>query len=198
MIKPLLIKYFHRRYILLTAIAFTFAIALITSASASDSDIPIVTVKQVNDEIYVTTYLKPSARFKDEINNGISKDIIFYIDLFKIWNIWPDEFIKGKKIIKTLKSDPIKREYVAVSIEEYVHKEKRFKDPESMIEWAFNIREIKLANIKELETGHYFVKVTVESRLKKLPPVIGQMLFFVPEKEFKIYRESTHFHIEQR
>ena len=198
MIKPLLIKYFHRRHLLLTAIAFTFAIALMTSASASESDIPSVTVKQINNEIYVTTYLKPSARFKEEMSSGISKDITFYIDLFKVWNVWPDEFIRGKKITKALKSDPIKREYVAVSMEGSVHIEKRFKDPESMLEWAFNINDIRLTNIRELETGIYFVKVTAESRIRKLPPVIGQMLFFIPEKEFNVYKESTHFHIGQR
>ena len=34
------------------------------------------------------------------LKRGISKEITFYIDLFKVWNIWPDEFIAGRKIVR--------------------------------------------------------------------------------------------------
>ena len=38
--------------------------------------------------------------------NGIAKEITFYIDLFRVWNMWPDEFVLGKTIVKTLRVDP--------------------------------------------------------------------------------------------
>lgn len=162
------------------------------------ADISTVNVKIHDNDIYVSISVRPDSKFIDDMNNGLSKEFVFYIDLFRVWNLWPDEFVTGKKIVKTFKSNPIKREYVASSIDGNTHIEKRFKDLESMVEWAMNIREIKLTNVKELEPGEYFVKVTVESKIRKLPPVIGYLLFFVPENEFSISKDSQRFQINKR
>ncbi|MDI6801735.1 MAG: DUF4390 domain-containing protein [Thermodesulfovibrionales bacterium] len=137
-------------------------------------------------------------KFTDDLNGGVSKELVFYIDLFRSWNVWPDEFITGKKLVKILKSDPIKREYVAINIDGNLQIEKRFKDLESMISWATTVTEMKIANVKEFEPGSYFVKITVESRIRKLPPVIGYFLFFVPEKEFTVSKDSAAFQINMR
>ena len=161
-------------------------------------EISSVNVRISNSEIFVTTALKPDPKFIDDMNEGLSKEFTFFIDLFRVWNIWPDEFILGKKIIKNLRSNQIKREYVATSIYGNIHLEKRFKDPDSMIEWSMNIADLKLANVKELEPGTYFIKVTVESRARKLPPVIGYLLFFVPEKDFTISKNSPVFTVSAK
>jgi hypothetical protein len=50
--------------------------------------------------------------------------------------------------------------------------------------------------MRELEPGQYFVRVTVESKIRKLPPVIGYLFIFVSENEFKIVRDSALFPIE--
>lgn len=162
------------------------------------TEVSAVNVKLQSNDIYVTTSLKPDAKFMNDINNGISKELTFYIDLFRVWSVWPDEFVTGRKLVKVLKSNPIKREYVAASVDGNVQLEKRFKDLESMVEWAMNIIDIKLTNIKELEPGEYFVKITVDSRIRKLPPVIGYFLFFVPEKEFSISKDSQIFKINPK
>ena len=154
-----------------------------------------VNVKTNNNDIYVTTSVKPDQKFIDDMNNGISKELVFYVDLFRVWNVWPDEFVTGRKLVKILKSNPIKREYVSTIVDGNIHTEKRFKDIESMIESAMNIPDIKLTNTRELEPGSYFVKVSVESRIRKLPPVIGYLLFFVPEKELGISKNSAPFQI---
>ncbi|BCB97095.1 hypothetical protein JZK55_20170 [Dissulfurispira thermophila] len=162
------------------------------------TEIPIVDVKINNNDIHVRTSVKPDAKFIEDMNNGLSKELTFYIDLFRTWSIWPDEFVTGKKLIKILKSNPIKREYVAINIDGNMHIEKRFKNLESMLEWIMNITDIKITNIKELEPGDYFVRVTVDSRIRKLPPVIGYFLFFVPEKEFSVSKDSQKFEINKR
>ncbi len=185
------------RYSLLVALflLFTFYYSLFT---AHATEVSAVNVKINNNDIYVTTSLKPDQKFMDDVNNGLSKELTFYIDLFRVWSIWPDEFVTGRKLVKILKSNPIKREYVAASIDGNVQVEKRFKDLESMVEWAMNIIDIKLTNIKELEPGEYFVKITVDSRIRKLPPVIGYLLFFMPEKEFSISKDSQIFQINKK
>jgi hypothetical protein len=62
-----------------------------------------------------------------------------------------------------------------------------------MIEWALNIRNLNLASVKELENGSYFVRVTIESKIRTLPPVIGYFMIFLPENEFKIRKDSPYF-----
>jgi hypothetical protein len=178
------------------AIALLFCCCFAVSSLATE--ISLVAVKINNNDIYVTTSVKPGAKLIEDISNGLSKEFTFYIDLFRVWDIWPDEFVTGRKIVKILKSNPIKREYVATSVDGNVQIEKRFKDLESMLEWTMNITDIKITNIKELEPGDYFVKITIDSRIRKLPPVIGYLLFFVPEKEFSISKDSQIFKINPK
>lgn len=144
-----------------------------------------------NDEVVVNTGLALDEKNIDDLKNGISKEITFYIDLFRVWRVWPDEFIVGKKIVKTLRSDPIKKEYTATTFDGTTLIEKRFKRFDTMLAWTLFMKDLKLINVKELQPSDYYVKVTVESRLRQLPPVIGYLLFFVPEKDFRLSKNSS-------
>jgi hypothetical protein len=179
------------------AFLFLFAMlaAICPATSVFSSEIATVSVTQANSEIFVTTALQPDPKFIEDLNNGLSKEIVFYIDLFRHWKLWPDEFVLGQKIVRVLQIDPIKREYVGSDIEGNVKTIRRFKDLDSMIVWAINIVDLKLTNVKVLEPDEHYVKVTVESSLKKLPAVVGYLLFFVPSKEFSISRDSAAFKI---
>ncbi|MBM4135868.1 MAG: DUF4390 domain-containing protein [Nitrospira sp.] len=152
-------------------------------------------VRLQENEIHITTALSLEATYLDELSNGITKEFRFYIDLFKVWNMWPDEFVLGKSFIRTLKCDPVKKEYIATSFDGNTLIEKRFKSFESMISWSLNINNLKLAHMRELEPGVYFVRITVESRIRKLPPVIGYFIIFFSENEFKITKDSSFFSI---
>jgi hypothetical protein len=158
-------------------------------------EISEVSFRLSNNELYVSTAVKPDKKIMDDLNDGLSKELTFFIDLFRVWAIWPDEFVLGQRITTMLKSNPIKREYIATSVNGNRSLQKRFNDLESMLNWAVTIPETKLANIKELETGTYFIKVTAESRIRKLPPVIGYLFFFVPDKDFSISKNSQTFQI---
>lgn len=153
--------------------------------------------KIVNNEIYVTTGLILDEKQLQDLKNGIAKEITFYIDLFRVWNIWPDEFVLGKLIVKTLRVDPVKKEYVATSSDGMTVIEKRFNELDSLLKWSLSIRDLKLTNTRELDPDGYFVRITVESRLRKLPPVISYLFFFVPEKEFTKVKDSSKFGVGQ-
>jgi hypothetical protein len=172
-----------------------FIILFLNSNFAYSAELSNVNVKIQNNEIYVSTTLIPDKKFLDDLGNGISKEITFFIDLFRIWKIWPDEFVTGIKITRILRSDNIREEYVVKNISGNIRTERRFRNVDSMVEWAVDIRDLKLSNIKEFESGEYYVKVTVESSIKKLPPVIGYLLFFIPEKEFSISKKSVSFRL---
>ena len=150
-------------------------------------------VKVQNNEMYVTTALTLEEKHLQELKNGIKKELRFYIDLFRVWSYWPDEFVLGKFFVRTIKCDPVKGEYIATSSDRSVLTEKRFKSFESMIKWALSINELRLLNIRELDQATYFVRITVESKIRKLPPVIGYFIVFLSENEFRITKDSSSF-----
>lgn len=180
---------------------FTFHLLLITCyllllpSLSSSAEITGTEVKLQDNEIYVTTALSLDENNIQELRNGIVKEFRFYVDIFRGWKIWPDEFVIGKLFVRTLKSDPVKMEYIATSGDGSTLIEKRFKSFESMVRWAVSINNLKLVNTRELEPGVYFVRVTVESKIRKLPPVVGYFMIFLSENEFKIKKDSSPFNI---
>ncbi len=171
---------------------------LVFVRTGTAAEITGITFRLSNNELYVSTVVRPDQKVVDELADGLSKEFTFYIDLFRVWNIWPDEFVLGLEIKTTLKSNPIKREYTATRVTGNTSLNKRFNDLESMVNWAMALPEIKLTNVKELEAGTYYIRVTAESRIRKLPPVIGYLLFFVPDKDFSISKNSHTFEINTK
>lgn len=172
---------------------------LITFISPVLSEAQVITgpeVKIVNNDIYVSFSLNLEDKKLQEIKRGIDKELKLNVDLFRIWKVWPDEFVLGKMNIRTLKSDPVKNEYVSTSLDGNTLIEKRFKSFESMISWALSVKDMKLTNIREMDPGEYFVRVTIESKIRKLPPVIGYLFIFLSENEFKIVKDSGALVIE--
>lgn len=174
-----------------------FSISLFFPFSSRAQVISGPDVKINDNAIYVTFSLELDDKKTDEIKKGIDKELELYIDLFRVWKVWPDEFVTGKSYLRTLRSDPIKKEYVATSNDGAVLIERRFRSFESMLDWTLSVKDLQLANIKELDPASYFIKVTIESKIRELPPVIGHFLIFVPENEFKIMKDSNFFAIEE-
>ncbi len=179
------VKPYMKRIVLFLTLSF-----LVFSLNAFSAEIVGPEVRIINGEVMVTTGMVLDEKNVNDLQNGISKEITFYLDLYRFWNMWPNEFIIGKKIVKTLRCDPIKKEYVATSFDGATLTEKRFKSFDSMLIWTLNIRDLALVHEKELQQSEYFVRVTAESRIRKIPPVIGYLLFFVQEKEFKVTKDS--------
>jgi hypothetical protein len=169
---------------------------LLSNSFSSASEIIGPEVKLQDSEIHVTTSLSLDEKHIQELRNGIKKEFRFYIDIFRTWKMWPDEFVVGKILVRTLKCDPVKMEYIATSGDGSTLIEKRFKSFESMVRWAVSINNLKLANTRELEPGVYFVRVTVESKIRNLPLIIRDF-FIIPisENEFKIKNDSPLFNV---
>lgn len=177
-------------------VMFILLFSLMAPALSEGQAISGPEVRFVNNDMFVAFSLKLEAKNMKELNQGMDKDLKYYVDLFKVWRVWPDEFILGKAYSVSLKSDPIKKEYVSKWDDGSLVIKKRFSSLESMLEGALSVRELKLTNTRELEPGNYFVRITVESKIRKLPPVIGYFLVFMSENEFKIRKDSSLFVIE--
>ena len=177
-------------------LAAAIVLSAFIPAPARGQEIAGPDVRLQNSEIYVSFSLGLAPREVREIREGIDKELKFYIDLFRVWNVWPDEFVLGKVFTRKLKADPIKKEYVATSSDGSVIIERRFRSFESMLSWTLSVQDLKLANTRELEPGQYFVRITAESKIRKLPPVIGQFIIFLSENEFKIKKDSRLITVE--
>jgi len=177
-------------------IIICFLLCAVSSSVAAEIIGP--EVKMHENEIHATTSLLLADKYLQEIRNGIKKEFIFYIDIFRVWNAWPDEFVSSKSFTRTLRSDPVKTEFIATSSDGNTRIRKRFKSLESMLKWTLSFDDLKLANARDLEPGTYFVRVTVESKIRQLPPVIGYFMIFLPENEFKIRKDSSSFSIGAR
>jgi len=173
--------------------SFIFCLLLFSSSVSIAAEITGPEVKIQGNEIYITTSLSLDEKQLNELRNGIKKEYGFYIDIFRVWNLWPDEFVLSRSFVRSLRSDPVKMEFIATSIDGNTQTKKRFKSFDSMLKWALSFETLKLINVHDLEPGTYFVRVTVESKIRKLPPVIGYFMVFLPENEFKIRKDSPYF-----
>lgn len=153
-------------------------------------------VRLANNDVYISFSLVPGAKYIEEIKEGIDKELKLYIDLFRVWKVWPDEFVLGKFYSRRMKVDPIKKEYVATSFDGNVIIERRFRSFETMLAWTLSVKDLKLTNTRELDPGQYFVRITAESKIRNLPPMIRQFFVFLSENEFKIRKDSGVFVLE--
>jgi hypothetical protein len=174
-----------------------FLALMLLPLSARAQEIVGPDVKINEGHIVASTTLKLSENHLEDISKGISKEIDISLDLFRVWNSWPDEFVVGAKFTRTLSCDPMKKEFVATSLYEYTLREKRFSDCESLLEWALTVKDVTLASVTDVEPGKYFVKVRAEGRIRKLPPVVGYLFFFVKEKDFKLKTKSAPFTVSE-
>lgn len=181
------------RYNYITGIIAFILLVVLQPLSSDAAEIKGPDVSLRDRNIIVSTSLNLSNGELDEIKQGIAKEIVFYIDLFRVWNYWPDEFILGKTFTNTLRCDPVKKEYIAASLSGTTLTEKRFRSCEALLKWTLEIKDLRLTNTSELPPDKYFVEVRVESRLRRLPPVIGSLFFFVRETEFELVKASAPF-----
>lgn len=176
-------------------IARFMCILLLMPVVSSAQELQRVDASVLEQSIVVNASFKLKDTEVQGIKDGISKELTFYIDLFRVWRGWPDEFVIGKTFTRTLRCDQIKKEYVSTSFDGITLIDKRFQNCDSLILWATSMNSLRLINTSELQQDKYFVKVAVESRIRRLPPVIGQLFFFVKEKEFSVSLDSTPFEI---
>jgi len=167
-----------------------FLLFLSSPAFSQETRLTDLKVTRNSDDLYVSVRLELDQGMTRELRNGIEKKIIFYVDLFRAWYKWPDEFVLGKKVERDLKCDNVKGEYLVMELGRGVPVTKRFENCEDLMGYALSVNNVRLVDTKELEHSRYIVKVTAESRLRNLPPLIGQMFFFIKDLEFSVRTKS--------
>lgn len=158
-----------------------------------------IIVNQGKEDLLVSsTLLGFSKDFEDAVQNGFEKEIIFHIEIYRMWSFWPDEFILSKRIQRTIKYDGIKKVYYASSYDGLYLEEKVFDDYEKMKTWVSKMVDVKVTPINLLNPkAAYFVRVKAESKFRRLPPVLENLLFFMSTTNFETpWKKSPAFSIK--
>lgn len=170
-------------------IALIFLFVLIFSQFGFCLEDIDLSIKNKSSKLEIEVHIVPSASFVNEYREGLSKNLFILVDLYRRWSIIPDEFIWGVQIKREFLSNPIKEEFIVKSYEDQNIIEKRFKSWQEAIEWGLKLSKISI-DTQNLERGKYYVKVTVESNIRKIPTILEHFLFFIPKHEKKISKES--------
>jgi hypothetical protein len=179
-------------------ITMVFFLVPLVAKAAERNSIGSVSVSRENSLVTVNAELELGDSSLTDLSDGMQKEFIFYLDLFRVWSFWPDEFIHGIKIAHVIKSNPVKKEFTLKSRYGESVNEQRFNSLDSLLPHALKIENIQAFTIEGLPVGQYYVRVTVESRIRKLAPIVGYLLFFVPEKEFTVWKNSAAFEVVKR
>jgi hypothetical protein len=147
-------------------------------------------VKQNSDVLLVSVRLELDEDLARELKGGVDKKLIFYVDLFRAWYKWPDEFVLGKRVERELKCDNVKGEYVVTELTRKGPVATRFASCDELLAYALKITDVRLVDAREVEHGRYIVKVTAESHLRNIPPFITVLIPFAKDKEFEVRIKS--------
>ncbi len=185
-------------FTVLAAALFCLASAAPCGAAAQPEKpaLVLVTAGMRSHDLMASMDFRPGSMLLNELREGVKKELSFYVDLFRVWKIWPDEFVTGRRFTRILSADPIKNEFICETIENNIKYRKRFKDFDSMTAWAFSLEDFRLTNTKEMEPGSYFVRITIESKIRKLPSIL-KAIMIIPETEFSIKTDSAIFSLQR-
>ncbi len=168
------------------------------AAMASATEIPEPQIRIKDDNIIVDASITGLDVIESTINSGIKKQIVITIELLRVLNFWPDEFVTSKKFKKTLRYDNLRGYFTASSDDGTSQIQKSFKDFNNMRDWVFSVKNVNLGNIKELKEGTYYIRTVLETKSKELPSVISFLMLFIPEVEMSLAKESQTFKIGGR
>lgn len=170
----------------------------VTLASAATPSIIGPDMEIVDNNIIVNLSIDNVAELEDTIRSGIKKEIVFTVELLRVWRFWADEYVVSKRITKVIKYDNLREQYLASTDNGIITVDNHFKDYNSMKDWIFTVNGVNLANIRELEPDSYYLRIVVESKSIEQLPVIGYMMHFIPEVEMTLAKESEPFVVEDR
>lgn len=122
---------------------------------------------------------------KQEIINGVARELFYYIVLQRVMPKWIDEEKISQTIKYTLKYDILKKQFLINRIIGNNREEHVFESYDEMIEWVSKIDRVSITPINTLRTTHkYYVSIKAEIKAGELPFLLRYLLFFIPYSEF--------------
>ena len=176
---------------ILLLVLYSILIPSFTSAKAPKIIGPGMVIE--NNDIILSSGITNVKELENTLKSGVKKEIIFTLELLRSWRFWPDEYIASKKITRIIKYDNLRKQYRISSGDSSKITEKVFMDLDDFKDRVFTVKDVNLANMKELEAGKYYIRVIVESRNMEQLPVVGFFMNFIPEVDMSLVKESEPF-----
>ncbi len=184
-------------------IGVLLTLVLVGGAFASGERIANLSTRINDSEILVSANLIRgfSQSTEEDIQNGIPKDLFYYILLKRKQTLWYDEEILSKTIKFTVKYDLLKKQYLISKRIAGTTTQQTAEDFIAMKRLISTIENVKIANTSLLDARDtYYVSIKAEMRATKLPFYLEYFLFFIPFLEVDtpwansgpIYRTMLH------
>jgi len=137
-----------------------------------------------------------SRNLQEDLNNGIPKDLFYYILLKKRMPGWFDEEIFSKTIKHTIKYDVLKKQYSITTRSDGETVEKTVESFDEMSQLISRIDRVKIETSVSLKPRQtYYVSVKAEMRATKVPFYLEYILFFIPALELDTpWADSSPFY----
>jgi len=170
-------------FIILLILVFLFQ----TPAFAQDARLVNLNISNTRDDllIYFTVEGAFREKLKKAILSGAPATFLFYINLYRVRNFWPDKNIADIKITHTIKYDILKKEFTV---------KRPWKNSKPVVTKSFQqaqklmteIDSLKVVSLSSLEKGkRYQTRAKAEVSKVTLPFYLHYVLFFVSLWDFE-------------
>ena len=164
--------------------AFGWWLILSPQVSAAGGErIKRVEVLQEDGRLLVSAELSPglASQTEEDIRNGISKDLYYYIVLKRRQRLWYDEEQESVTIKYGIKLNLLKQEYTVTTRLPSGTSTTVVKDLDSVRSIVSRFERVPITTSSQLERRKsYLVSVKAEMRAPKLPLYLDYLLFFIP------------------
>jgi len=169
----------------LTGILVCCLLTLFFSAvgEASDERIANLVIQITNTDILASANLIRgfSRTTEEDIQNGIPKDLFYYLLLKRRQPLWFDEEMISKTIKYTVKYDLLKKQYLVTRRINGTIQQEVLEDFMAMKRLISTINNVKIADVHVLnDKDTYYISVKAEMKATKLPLYLDYFLFFIP------------------
>jgi hypothetical protein len=169
----------------LTGILVCCLLTLFLSAEgeASDERVANLVIQITNTDILASANLIRgfSRTTEEDIQNGIPKDLFYYLLLKRRQPLWFDEEMISKTIKYTVKYDLLKKQYLVTRRINGTIQQEVLEDFMAMKRLISTINNVKIADVHVLnDQDTYYISVKAEMKATKLPLYLDYFLFFIP------------------
>lgn len=154
-----------------------------TAGESSDERIANLVIQVTDSDILVSANLIRgfSQTTEEDIQNGIPKDLFYYVLLKRRQPLWFDEEMISKTLKYTLKYDLLKKQYSVTRRMNGMVQQEVMEDFMAMKRLISTINSVKIADTRVLNSKEtYYISVKAEMKATKLPFYLDYFLFFIP------------------
>jgi Domain of unknown function (DUF4390) len=183
---------FHARRFLFPLLVSSCVTVIVVLGSApfsyaEDERIAQLTATILNNvEVAVSAELIQwyNRNIKEDLNNGIPKDLYYYILLKKRQPGWFDEEMVSKTIKHTIKYDVLKNQYSITTRMDGQTSQKTVESFDEMADLISRIDHVKITTKKRMRARNtYYISVKAQMRATNVPFYLEYILFFIPALE---------------